>query len=290
MRQLISLFGLIFFLHKIYSTRGKTTALTKTILVVAGAVLLLMGAGCATDQAALQRRLEANYRLLRPAGAGPFPAVMLVPGASGFQPARIQSLYGPIAEKLRENGYVVVFVDYHAAYGLPKGPIARIGREDFSRAILASAAYLKSLPFVKSTEIGVIGWSMGAWGILATLASLPDRDPLPFKAVALFYPGCQGLEPWRANVQILMLLGEEDNVTPPAICVELKRRVAYPSAVQVQTYKGARHGFDISDLPEVAPYPSGKADEQRTIGYNRYAAARAHDEVLRFFKRVFGTP
>jgi len=247
-------------------------------------------AGCATDQAVLQRRLEANYRLLRPTGTGPFPAIMLVPGASGFQPARVQALYGPTAERLREAGYVVVFVDYHAAYGLPTGPIARVGREDFARVILASAAYLRSLPFVKSTEIGVIGWSMGGWGTLATLASIPDRDPKPFQAAALFYPGCQDLEPWRGNVQVLMLLGEEDNLTPPALCEELARRVANPSAVEVQTYRAARHGFDISDLPEVAPYPSGKPGEQRTIGYNRDAAVRAHDEMQRFFKRVFGTP
>jgi len=247
-------------------------------------------AGCATDQGALQRRLEANYRLLRPAGAGPFPAVMLVPGASGFQPARVQALYGPTAEELREAGYVVIFVDYHAAYGLPKGPIeTRISGDDFRRAILASAAYLKSLPFVKSTEIGVVGWSMGAWGTLATLASIPDKDPMPFQAVALFYPGCEHIEPWRANVRVLMLLAEIEDFHPPELCVELARRVANPSAVEVQTYRAARHGFDISDLPEVAPYPSGKAGEQRKIGYNRDAAVRAHDEMQRFFKRVFGT-
>lgn len=290
MRQLISLFVLIFFLHNTYSTRRRIMALTKTILVGASAILLLVGAGCATDQAALQRRLEANYRLLRPAGAGPFPAVMLVPGASGFQPARIQALYGPTAERLRETGYVVAFVDYHAAYGLPKGPLAQTSKEDIARAILVSAAYLKSLPFVKSTQIGVLGWSRGGWGTLAALASISDRDPKPFQAAVLFYPGCQGLEPWRANVPILMLLGEEDNVTPPAFCVELTRRVANPSAVEVKTYRAARHGFDISDLPEVAPFPSGKAGEQRTIGYNRDAAVRAHDEVQQFFKRVFGTP
>jgi dienelactone hydrolase len=215
---------------------------------------------------------------------------MLVPGASGFQPARVQSLYGPTAEKLRETGYVVAFVDYHAAYGLQTGRLAKISKEDIGRAILASAAYLKSLPFVKSTEIGVLGWSRGAWGTLAALASIPDKDPEPFQAAALFYPPCQGVEPWRANVQILMLLGEQDNLTPPAFCVELIRRVANPSAVEIQTYKAARHGFDISDLPEVAPYPSGKAGEQRTIGYNRDAAVRAHDEVQRYFKRIFRAP
>lgn len=252
--------------------------------------VLLLIAGCATDQPSLQQRLEPNYQLLRPAGAGPFPAVLLVPGASGFQPARVQALYGPTAEKLRETGYVVAFVDYHAAYGLKKGSLAKISKEDIGRAILASAAYLKSLPFVKSTEIGVLGWSRGAWGTLAALSSIPDKDPEPFQAAALFYPPCQGVEPWRANVQVLMLLGEQDNLTPPAFCVELIRRLANPNAVEVETYKDARHGFDISDLPEVMLYPSGKAGEKRTVGYNRDAAVRAHEEVQRFFKRVFETP
>lgn len=246
--------------------------------------------GFATDQSVLQRRLETNYRLLRPEGDGPFPAIMLVPGSSGFQPARVQALYGPVAEKLREVGYVVIFVDYHAAYGLPTGSLAQVSLKDIGRTIIASSAYLKSLSFVNPTKIGVLGWSLGAGGILSVLSSISDRDPKPFYGAALFYPPCEGLNAWKTNVPVLILLGEKDDVTPPTYCVKLTRKAANPSVIDVQTYRDARHGFDISDLPEVTPFPTGIFGERRTMGYNRDAAVRAHDDVKQFFKRVLGTP
>lgn len=256
---------------------------------IALAVLSIIVIGCATDPGSLQRRLEPNFRLHRPDGVGPFLAVMLVPGGTGFQPARVRALYGPFAEQLKAAGYAVVFVDYHAAYGLSTGPIAQVSREDVGQAILASAAHLRSLPFIKTSEIAVVGWSWGAGGALATLESIPSGDTKPFQAAALFYPVCQDLRPWRAQVPVFILLAELDDVAAPAACTELARRVLGRNT-DLQTYAGARHAFDVSDLPETAPFPSGMPGERRTIGYNRDAAVRAQADVLRFLGRALKTP
>jgi len=46
--------------------------------------LLIPIGSYAADKADHKERLSKHYRLEKPDGAGPFPAVMLVPGCSGF--------------------------------------------------------------------------------------------------------------------------------------------------------------------------------------------------------------
>ena len=71
----------------------------------------------ADSSAKHQRRLEAHYSLERPEGRGPFPAVMMVPGCSGFAAPLWQGRYARAAQKLTAQGFVVLKVDYLAARG-----------------------------------------------------------------------------------------------------------------------------------------------------------------------------
>jgi dienelactone hydrolase len=52
------------------------------------------------------------YRMLSPTGAAPHPAVLLVPGCSGFVATNGVSIYDERAAELQAAGYFVVFVDY----------------------------------------------------------------------------------------------------------------------------------------------------------------------------------
>ena len=49
-----------------------------------------------------------GYRVFRPDGAGPHPAVAFVAGCSGFSPVGARKFYERVAEKLRSQGYVVL--------------------------------------------------------------------------------------------------------------------------------------------------------------------------------------
>ena len=59
----------------------------------------------ADETAARQQALEPYFRSCRPSGAGPFPAILMVSGCSGFTPSiapqvypdgfRIEAHYGP---------------------------------------------------------------------------------------------------------------------------------------------------------------------------------------------------
>jgi len=52
-----------------------------------------------------QARLEASYRLDKPDGNGPFPAVMLVPGCSGFHSASWKAHFDHVAQRIKEAGF-----------------------------------------------------------------------------------------------------------------------------------------------------------------------------------------
>ena len=47
-------------------------------------VMLISNGIYAADIAEIQKNLEEHYTIKKPDGTGPFPAVMLVPGCSGF--------------------------------------------------------------------------------------------------------------------------------------------------------------------------------------------------------------
>lgn len=250
--------------------------------LIRGVFLLAVGVlfgltGCAADTATIQKRLEPHYRVQRPQGAGPFPAVLLVPGCGGVSPARLRT-----AERLVGEGYVVVFVDYIASRGLPTACRGEVTLDEIVRDIRAVSAHLRSLPYIRQTGIGAVGWSWGGAGVLASLAGREAEQQTLFNAAAAFYPVCAGLRPWESNIPALLLLGGQDDIAPPGPCEELARSVGSGSPVIVRTYADARHSFDSSDLPPTAP---SRAFPGKTIGYHAEAARQAWSEVLAQFNR-----
>lgn len=233
--------------------------------------------GCAADIPTIQKRLEPHYRIGRPPGQGPFAAVLLVPGCGGISPARLQT-----ARQLVRDGYVVAFVDYLASRGLTTACRGEVTADEVAQDISAASAHVRSLPYVRSTGIGAVGWSFGGAGVLASLAaSAPNQTP-PFNAGAAFYPVCAGLQSWKANVPVLLLLAALDDIAPPAPCHTLVRSVGPAAPVVVHVYPNARHSFDVSDLPPVAP---SRAFSGKTIGYDAEATRQAWAHVAALFDR-----
>jgi len=241
-------------------------------LLVATLVLLVALPGWSMEVSA-QSKLEPYYQLLRPEGAGPFPALMLVPSCSGINPSRQSQ-----AQELKGQGYVVIFVDYLSARGLKSACRGEVPGRDVARDMRDSAYYLKSQPFVNGSQIGVIGWSGGAGAIIAALVETQLNEPAPFRAAALFYPGCRGRRPWKVNVPVIMLLGGSDDVAPPEYCQKLVTGVPQGSPLEVRLYPEARHSFDRSDLRSLVQRPLLGG----TAGYNEPAATQAWEEVRKF--------
>ena len=116
--------------------------------------------------------------LYRPAGDGPFPLIVYNHGSRAGSERQLR----PFPEHARlftSAGYAVLVVE-RRGYGASDGPTAtdEIGNETGPRLVmrlqeetddvLAAADYLRTLPFVDSRRLGVVGWSFG--GVVTMLA------------------------------------------------------------------------------------------------------------------------
>lgn len=176
-----------------------------------GRVALALGSGfflsgCATalvvfPNATPAAPLEVPAWLLRPAGPGPLPAVVLMHGCHG-----VTESTRDWARWFRAQGYVALVVDSWAARGIaedcsPASPDLP-NTERFDDAV-GALRYLHGLPGVDRERIGVIGWSNG--GVFAVaLVNGPTHErqrrrgvtlPEPgVRAAVAFYPGgCSSL-------------------------------------------------------------------------------------------------
>lgn len=240
-----------------------------------GLGVLVAALYCAAGIATAQNRLEPHYRAQRPQGPGPFPAILLVPGCGGISSARVET-----AKQLVGHGYVVVFVDYISSRGLQTACRGEVSFDDVAQDIRTVSSYLRSLPHVIPTALGVVGWSWGGSAILASLARSGQEQQPVFNAAAAFYPVCDGLRAWKTRVPALILLGGRDDIAPPTSCQVLVRSVGSDSPVEVRMYPDARHSFDSSDLAAVVP---SRAFPGKTAGYHAEAARQAWGEVVALF-------
>ena len=105
---------------------------------------------------------DGGYRVLRPDGAGPHPALAFVSGCSGFAPVGARKFYERVAEKFRGQGYVVLFVDYVGRRGLQhcaRAPMVTEG--EAAKDLVTAVTWLRSQPFVDKgahQRAGVVVW------------------------------------------------------------------------------------------------------------------------------------
>ena len=241
--------------------------------------------------------------MARPDGAGPFPAVVILHDCSGLGP-RSSGAPGRWSRELVARGYVVLIPDSFTTRGHPDGVCtdAAPSRGEVGPArrrvdAYAALAHARSLPFVAGRRVGVMGGSHGGSTTLAVMAA-PESGG-GFAAAVALYPGCRGaLGSWRADgtgtyravAPLLILIGDQDDWTPAAPCVDLARSSrATEHPVEVVVYPGARHSFD-SDRPVryVATRVNINAPGGRgaTTGGDPLAWADSIRRVTEFFERT----
>jgi dienelactone hydrolase len=196
-----------------------------TAKIAAAALLAVIGWSLLAEPARAQSGpTAANYTLLTPRGAGPFPAVVVMHGCSGVD-AKLRGW----AQRLVGWGYAALLVDSFRPRGL--GNICDrptvLSSETRAGDAIAAKAYLQSLPNIAKGRIGLIGFSHGGGAALAAASS--------FDAVVAFYPWCNGPVPANA----LVLIGSADDWTPAARCSG--------DAANLKVYAGATHSFERPD-------------------------------------------
>jgi dienelactone hydrolase len=237
---------------------------------------------------------------MRPAGAGPFPAVVMLHDCSGLGPRSSGSpkRWGKI---LVDEGYVVVIPDSFS----PRGHAAGVctdhspSRSEVRPAVRAkdayeALAYARSLPYVDRDRVGMMGGSHGGATTLATLAvPRPAGSPRFVAAIAL-YPSCIPAGTFRPTAPLLILAGEKDDWTPAERCRQLAERAqAAGQPVSIKIYPGAHHAFDsAAPLRYVEARVNSNSPTGRgaTTAGNPEAWADSIVQVKTFFRRHFSVP
>ena len=233
----------------------------------------------AADNADHKELLSKHYRLQKPVGAGPFPAVMMVPGCTGFDDAKfVKKHYDNVQSQLVKLGFVTLRVDYLAARNAtscwPDVPAI-----DVADDICIAAEYLGQQTFIKKGAINVIGWSWGGASAFRALRRTGSREPAQVDAVVAYYPHCNAARKWDSDVPVLVLGGAIDKVSTISSCEMLFSRVAKPDKLTFRVYDSAHHGFDRAELPSAIEGKFG------TLGYNEAAAKSAWNEVINFLRK-----
>jgi dienelactone hydrolase len=274
---------------------------------LAAAVMMLAApllAGCAARTQTVRfanitpgAAVAITATLVRPAGPGPFSAVVQLHGCAGIE---AQSLRW--ARWFAERGYVALVVDSFGPRG-NKGD-CRSGPDDPPLTArfddtFGALRYLQSLPEVRADRVAAIGWSQGAVYAMATIngpslerarrrgVSLPA---VGFAAAIGVYPDCSSLVKEQVVRPLLVLIGEADDWTPAANCREMVEAMRGRGAdATIAIYPGAYHYFDVEGqrhevLAQVEnSYRAGGFGA--TVSYQAEAAADAQRRVEQFLAR-----
>jgi dienelactone hydrolase len=235
---------------------------------------------------------EITATLVRPSGAGPFPAVVQLHGCGGLEEQSYRW-----ARWFADHGYVALVVDSfgprHVKGDCRSGPDEPPVTARFDDAF-GALAYLQSLPYVRADRVAAIGWSQG--GVYAmSVINGPSLERAKKRGVVLpavgfaagigVYPGgCFSLVNERAIRPLLVLIGGADDWTPASKCAEMVDAMRGRGAdAAIVIYPGAYHYFDVEGqkrevLPDVENdlKPGGHG---ATVSYQAEAATDAHRRV-----------
>lgn len=220
--------------------------------------------------------VQISGELYRPAGPGPFPAVVGLHGCGG----RRQAWEDALGAQVTALGWVMLSVDSFGPRGVTHRCTADAGTiVERVRDAYGALQYLANLPFVDKGRIAVLGFSQG--GMAALSAVRPEvADAMPqqrFRVAVAYYPWCVEQ---KFAVPTLILIGELDDWTPARLCRETAAQSGEGSPVRLVIYPGARHGFNF-------PWPRPINMFGHRLEYDEAATRAAWEETVAALRAAF---
>lgn len=236
----------------------------------------------------------------KPAGDGPFPAVVLVHSCGGLK----QQL-GHWRKEALKRGYVAFIIDAFTSRGSPNcRPVPPITMGRGVEDVLDAAAHLRTFPFVDPSRIATIGFSWGGMaGLVAASPSYTAENApglAPVAASVNLYPACYigpfgkftGYEYLRPDIATptLLLLGGRDNETPPEECLSrMPALQARGAQVEVHVFKEATHCWDCSDQHNQFWSPPWAGGHQVVYSYDSAITDESVERAFEFLARRLGS-
>ena len=237
----------------------------------------------------------------RPAGPGPFPAVIALHGCGGLwrEQGMLSMRHADWGERLAAAGFAVLMPDSYGSRGLGsqcgvKDLTVRAGRERVADAA-AARTWLQQRGDIRPDMVSLIGWSGGGSTVLSAIRK--ERAPADgrpdFKRAVAFYPACRVQSEsasFSTRLPLLILMGDADDWTPAAPCSYLaKAAQARGEQVGIVLYPGVLHDFDhprleVKERENIAYSASGTG--KVTVGTNM----AAREDALKRVNAFLGTP
>ena len=181
--------------------------------------------------------------LYKPAGAGPFPAVIYMGTCASIDSGEETFMQNALRGRLISKGFAMLIVDPYSLRQEPRGVCDKAkvdGDYDArgARDIYAAMEVLGAMPEIDANRIFVEGYSLGA---SAVLSAIDVRNVAAHKAklagAIAFSPFCR--QDAALSVPALILVGDRDIWTSAKRCRALERT----PHVKVVVYPGVGHGF-----------------------------------------------
>ena len=199
----------------------------------------------------------------RPAGTGPWPAVLVIQEAFGLN-GHIRK----VAERIAAEGYVTLAPDLYWRGGKGRtvayqdiGEAIRLMqtlRDDEIVADVGNAiTHLERQPYVRADRIGITGFCMGGRVSYLVACELPKK----IRAAVPFYGGGIPIERTaKLEAPVLAFFGDKDAFIPMDFVDALRAEVAkQKKAVDIVVYPGADHGFFCDERSSYEPKAAADA-------------------------------
>jgi len=237
-----------------------------------------------------------------PDGPVPRGSVVALHGCGGLYASRgarkgqLNARHQAMADMLAGQGYAAVFPDSLTPRGESELCTQKMGTRQIDQTqrradTLGTLAWVAVQPWASAGRIALLGWSHGGSAVLAAtdLSRADVRAQLLKPALAVaFYPGCSAAlkSGYRPSAQLVLMLGEKDDWTPPAPCVELGKAVG----AEVNLYADSYHDFDspVGEVRLRLDVPNGVHPGQGVhVGPNPAAREQAYARLRELLAQAF---
>lgn len=237
-----------------------------------------------------------RFALYKPDGPGPFPALVLQHQCGGLGDGQRFSNTSMLewAKKAVARGYVTLLMDSLGPRGVDTVCLGFKGGVNWGRGlkdVQQAAQYLRALDYVDQERVALAGYSWGAAiALLASSNKAVETLSVPgrFNAIVSFYPPCyimpKGRMPYELiptgiDKPLLVLLGGQDNETPPQECTDRLEPMKQAGApIDLHLYPEATHCWDCKSLDGFR-----KTDARGNLIIYRYDNALTNDSEERMF-------
>jgi carboxymethylenebutenolidase len=201
-----------------------------------------------------RQAMEAT--LYKPAGAGPFPAVLILHTSSGLRPP--DHAY---ASKLADEGYICLVPDFFKAYGLGQGNRQQTfttHAQGIYADFIAAIDMLKKMQGAQADRIGAVGFSNGGYWALLLAANGQIQAGVSYYGAVTGAGTDKSLRVFQTaftdkSSPVLVLHGARDTTVDPQYAeflVSMLKKANVPH--EFRLYPSAEHSFERGNLDSEA--------------------------------------